>query len=103
MGDLMICAVTHEDGLAEEHDERARLIGEPSIGGLIPVDEQVVAHVAFGAEEGRFQAAREGAEREFAYGVGAGTDGCNLQVHVFRRLSPVLLDGVGFGWTKIYA
>lgn len=101
MSDLMICAVTHEDGLAEEHDESARLIGKPAISGLVPVDDQVVAHVAFWAEDGCFQPAREGAECQFAYGVGARTDGCDLQVHVFRRLSPVLLDGVGFGWTKI--
>jgi hypothetical protein len=103
MGDLMVSAMPHENGLAEKCDEGAGLIGEPSISGLIPVDDQVVGHIAFWAEKGRFQAAREGVERQFAYGVGAGTDGCDLQVHVFRRLSPVYLGGVGFGWTKIYA
>src|ERR1700678_4433266 len=93
---LMVSAVSHEDGLTEEGDEGAGLIREPSIGGLVPIDDQVVGHIAFGAEKRCFQPAWERAERQFAYGVGAGTDRCDLQVHVFRRLSPVISGGVGF-------
>lgn len=88
--DLMVGAVSHEDGLAEESDESTGLVGEPPVGGLVPVDDQVVSRVAFGAENRRFQPAWEGVERQFAHGVGAGTNRCNLQVHLFRRLSPGL-------------
>jgi hypothetical protein len=69
------------DRLFEEGDEGARGLGKPAVGGLIPVDGEIVGDVAFGTEDGCVEPALEGAGGEFADGVGAGTDGCNAEVH----------------------
>jgi hypothetical protein len=81
VGDSVVGAVAHVDRLFKKGDERARGLGEPAVGGLIPVDGEVVGDVAFGTEDGRVEPALEGAGGEFAYGFGAGTNGCDTEVH----------------------
>jgi hypothetical protein len=81
VGDAVVGAVTHVDRLLEESDERAGGFRKPAVGGLVPVYGQVVGGVAFGAGERRLQPALERAGGEFAHGFGAGTDGCDSQVH----------------------
>jgi len=61
VGDSVVGAVAHVDRLLEERDERAGGLGEPAVGGLIPVDGEVVGGVALGAGERGFQPAVEGA------------------------------------------
>lgn len=73
--------MAHEDRLFEEGDEGARGLGKPAVGGLIPVDGQVVGGVAFGADEWRVEPALEGSGGEFADGVGAGTNSCYTEIH----------------------
>ena len=63
VGDPVIGAVAHVDRLLEEGDERARGLGEPAVVGEVPVDGEVVGGVAFGAGEGCFEPALEGASR----------------------------------------
>jgi hypothetical protein len=92
---LMVGTVSHEDGLSKKKNKGAGLIRKPTICSLIPVDDQIVGHVAFGAEKRRFQPAWKGAERQLAHGIGAGTNSCNLQVHLLRRLSPGFLGVAG--------
>ena len=76
VGDAVVGGVAHEDRLLEEGDKRARGLGEPAVGGLIPVDGEIVGDIAFGTEDWCFEPTLEGAGGEFADGVGAGTDGC---------------------------
>jgi hypothetical protein len=83
MGDSVVGAVAHEDGLAEEGDQWAGVVGEEAAGGLFEVDDEVVGDIAFGTEDGRLQRAVEGGYGEFADGFGAGTDGCDGQGHCF--------------------
>ena len=99
--DAVVGAVAHEDGLTEEGDQWAGLVGEEAAGGLFEVDDEVVGHVAFGAEDRRLKRAMERGDGELAYGVGAGADGCNGQGHLFCRL-PLGFSAVsGWGGTKI--
>ena len=49
VGHLVVGAMSLEDGLAKEGYKGTGLVGEPPVGGLVPVDDQVVRHVAFGA------------------------------------------------------
>ena len=81
MGDAVVGAVTHVDRLLEKGDERAGGFGKPAVGGLVPVDREVVGGVAFRAGKGCFQPAMKGAGGEFADGFGAGADGCYAKVH----------------------
>jgi len=81
VSDAVVGGVAHVDRLFEKGDERARGVGEPTVGGLIPVDGEIVGGVTFGAGEGRFQPALEGSGGELADGVGAGADGCYAEVH----------------------
>jgi anaerobic selenocysteine-containing dehydrogenase len=78
----MVGAVPHEDSLAEKCDESAGLVGEPAAVGLFEVDDEVVGDVALGTENGGLEGAMEGRRGKFAYGVGAGADGCDGQVHL---------------------
>ena len=82
VGDAVVGAVAHEDGLAEESDEGAGFVGEPAAVGLVEVDDEVVGDVAFGTEDGGFEGAVEGGGREFADGVGSGADGCDGEGHL---------------------
>ena len=95
VGDAVVGAVAHEDGFAEESDKWAGVVGEEAAGGLFEVNYEVVGDIAFGAEDGRLQRAMEGGYRKFAYGFGAGTDGCDDQGHLFCRLSPGFSVWVG--------
>jgi len=81
VGDAVVGGVAHEDRLLEEGDEGARGLGKPAVGGLIPVDGEVVCCVAFGAGELGVEPALEGSGGEFADGVGAGTNGCYAEIH----------------------
>jgi hypothetical protein len=91
----VVGAVAHVDRLLEKGDERARGLGEPAVRGLIPVDGEVIGDVAFGTEDGCFEPALEGAGGEFADGFGAGTDGCDAEVHDWEKGS------TGFvGWVR---
>jgi hypothetical protein len=85
VSDSVVGAVPHVDRLFEKGDERARGLGEPTVGGLIPVDGEVVGGVALGTGEGRFEPALEGAGGEFADGIGAGTDGCYAEIHCWGQ------------------
>lgn len=58
--------MSHEDGLGEELDERAGLVREPAVGGLVPVDDEVVGGVALGADEWGLERAMKRAARQFA-------------------------------------
>ena len=81
VSDSVAGAVSHVDRLFEKRDERPRGLGEPAVGGFVPVDGEVVGGVAFGADDRRLQLMLEGACGEFADGVGAGTDGCYAEIH----------------------
>jgi hypothetical protein len=76
VSDSVVGAVAHVDRLFEERDKRAGAFGEPAVGGLIPVDGEIVGDVAFGTEDWGFEPTLEGAGGKFADWVGAGTDGC---------------------------
>jgi hypothetical protein len=118
VGDLMVGAVAHEDGLAKEHDEGAGFVGEPAAVGLVEVDDEVVGDVALGAEDGGFEGAVEGGRGELADGVGAGADGCDGQIHLCfvgyhcgdglfdrgssRRYAEWRCNGGWGGWTRIW-
>jgi hypothetical protein len=95
VGDPVVGTVTHGDRFFEECDERAGGLGEPAVGGLVPVDGEVVGGVTLWAGEGLLEDAGEGADAELADGVGTGADGCDSQVHLLDRLS---LGIVGFGF-----
>jgi hypothetical protein len=99
VGDAVVGAMSHEDGFGEELDEWAGFVGEPAVDGLVVVDDEVVGCVALGADEWGFEGTVKGAAGQFAYGVGAGTNRCDSQGHLFVRLSSELLlpwhrDGV---------
>jgi len=85
VGDAVVGAVAHHDRFFEEGDERARGFGEPTIGGLVPVDGEIVGGVALGAGERLLKDAGEGIDAEFADGFGAGADGGDSQVHLFGQ------------------
>ena len=87
VGDTVVGAVAHHDGLLEEGDERAGGLGEPAVGGLVPIDGEVVGGVASGTGQGCLEPALEGAVGELADWFGAGTDGRDSEVHLFDRLS----------------
>lgn len=61
VGDAMVGAVARHDRLFQEGDERAGGLGEPAVGGLVPVDGEVVGRVALGTGEWCFEPALEGA------------------------------------------
>jgi hypothetical protein len=82
VGDAMIRAVTHEDCLAEKGNKRARFVVEPAAVGLIEVDDEVVGNIALGAQDRRLQGAVERSDRQFADGVGAGSNGCYGEGHL---------------------
>ena len=81
VSDAVVGGVAHEDRFLEKGDEWARGLGKPAVGGLIPVDGEVVCCVAFGAGELGVEPALEGSGGEFADGVGAGTYGCYAEIH----------------------
>jgi hypothetical protein len=83
VGHAMVGAVPHEDRLREELDEGARLLWKPAIGGLVPIDHEVIGCVTLRADYWGFERAMKGAARQFAYRVGARTNCCNPQVHSF--------------------
>jgi hypothetical protein len=95
--DAVVGAVAHVDRLFEKRDEGARALRKPAIGGLIPVDGEVVGGVAFRADDGRVQPALEGAGGEFADGVGAGTDSCYAEIHRWGQGSTGVV-GWACGW-----
>jgi hypothetical protein len=103
--DAVVGAVAHVDRLFEKGDERARGLGEPAVGGLIPVDGEVVGGVTFRADDRRIQPALEGAGGEFADGVGAGTDGCYAEIHRWGQGSTGVcglgLWSGGFAWVRL--
>jgi hypothetical protein len=82
VSDTVVGGVAHEDRLLEEGDEGARVFREPSVRGLIPVDGEVVCCIALGTGERGVEPALEGSGGEFAYGVGAGTNGCYAEIHL---------------------
>ena len=94
VSDAVVGAVAHVDRLLEKGDERAGGLGEPAVGGLIPVDGEVIGDIAFGTEDGCVEPALEGACGEFADGFGAGTDGCYAEVHRFGQGSIRFADQV---------
>jgi len=73
--------VAHRDCLFEEGDERAGCLGKPAVGGLVPVDGEIVGGVTLGAGEGLLKDAGEGAYAQLADWVSAGADGGDSQVH----------------------
>jgi hypothetical protein len=77
VGDAVVGAVTHHDRLFEKGDEGAGGFGEPAVGGLVPVDGEVVGGVTPGAGEWLLEDTGEGAYAELADGFGAGADGCD--------------------------
>jgi hypothetical protein len=77
VGDAVVGAVTHHDRLFEKGDEGAGGFGEPAVGGLVPVDGEVVGGVTLGAGEWLLEDTGEGAYAELADGFGAGADGCD--------------------------
>jgi len=96
--------VAHVDCFFEERDERARGLGKPAVGGLIPVDGEIVGDVAFGTEDWRVEPALEGAGGKFADGVGAGTNGCDAEVHGFGQGSTGVCGWdlrVGSAWVRV--
>ncbi len=94
VSDPVVGAVAHVDRLFKKGNERAGGLGEPAVGGLIPIDGQVVGGVAFRADDGRVQPALEGAGGEFADRVGAGTDGCYAEIHLWGQGSTGLRCGL---------
>lgn len=82
MGDAVVVAVAEEDGLAKHQDQRTRGVGEETVDGVVPWDDEVVAGAALGAVDGIFEPAMECAFGEFADGVGAGADGCDGKWHL---------------------
>jgi hypothetical protein len=77
VGDAVVGAVAHHDRLFEKGDERAGGLGEPAVGGLVPVDGEVVGGVALGTGEWGLEDTGEGVYAELADGFGAGADGCD--------------------------
>lgn len=73
--------MAHEDRLLQKGDEGARGFGKPAVGGLVPVDDEVIGGVALGAGDGVLEGAGEGVDAELAEGVGAGADGGDSEVH----------------------
>ena len=98
VGDAVVGAMSHEDGFGEELDEWAGFVGEPAVDGLVVVDHEVVGGVAFGADEWGFEGTVKGAAGQFAYGVGAGTNRCDSQGHLFVRLSSEFVVAVASRW-----
>src|ERR1700677_1989969 len=56
---LMVGTVSHEDRLSQKGDKGTGLLWEPPANGLVPINDQVIGHVAFGAEDRCLQPARE--------------------------------------------
>ena len=81
VGDAVVGAVTHVDRFFQKRDERARGLGEPAVGGFVPVDGEVIGGIALGTGEGRFEPTLERSCGEFSDRVGAGTDGCYAEIH----------------------
>lgn len=75
VGDTVIVGVAHVDGLLEEKDEFARLLGEEAAGALFVVGDEVVGDAAAGTGELVFKGAVEGSRGEGAPGVGSGLEG----------------------------
>jgi len=59
VGNLMVGTVSHEDRLSQKGDKGTGLLWEPPANGLVPINDQVIGHVAFGAEYRCLQPARE--------------------------------------------
>lgn len=80
-------AVAEEDGLAQQHDQAARLFFKESADRGVVVAYEIVGRIAFGAGELAFQPMVEGGFRQLADGVMAGADGGEYQRHIRKGTS----------------
>lgn len=95
VGDAVVGAVSHEDGFGQELDEGAGVFRKPSSGGLIPIDDEAVGGVALGADQLGFERTGKGTAGEFAYRVGARSDGCNPQIHCSEAITGIAVRSRG--------
>ena len=79
VGDAVIVAVAHVDGLGEQADERAGGLREPPVCCFVPIHDQIVSDAAAGAKNRRVELSLERVDRQLAERLGAGADGGDLQ------------------------
>ena len=70
MRDAVTGTVSELDRLGQHSDESPGLLFKPSAGGPLPIDDQVIAHIAFRAPDRRFEPSMKGRFRELPYRVG---------------------------------